>query len=513
MASFFDAVKERIGGAYCNVSDFSVWYAANASELLTGTVAEAPAEVQEQLFRHWNQLACGVSPDTPLPAVFDKPFTGGQCEKPYNVSYRFYATDSGGQIISGSDSGLITTAPLVGAISYGSTTEGGVEKTWLYWNNGASRQFLFQEDGIFYQGEYYTAEIVEFSVDTTDGSPDDCGDISTALPADNNPLVDTTDINYEDENGDPQTAQGVEFTFGLPFLEPDGTISVPYEVCYNGFCTKGKQNFGEGVSVISEPPFKLEELTEDIGELLDEKDRTDEVLDALSAAEANQEKHLGISSLTLAVSTFNAQQLSFNSGDYIPSIATAVSTAFDVVDEGSKYSDLLINNSGRDDKEWLDSSSIISSSTNLLTGLKEQHYLNGLLIDISNAKLSLLMNSLKGQSLVGRNSYELQPLAYGIDRGYGDLSGYVEELVTSAEAPAGVGDTTVGDEENLFVATIPSVATDIATGIQAINQDLEAVTSQGITELENDLSEQDIDNEAPESLESADPSAQQVAQT
>ena len=298
MTSFFDAVKEKLGNAYCTVSDFQVWIASQASVILEGTSAEGAAQIQEELYRYWNQLACGVDPMTPLPSDFDEQFPNGQCEGTRYLITGTYeqAFRSNGAIerIQGFNAGIhlgpitkirITPDTPLPASNAEAIVQGVRTNLFSVSNNRKINR------------------IVSVTLTPQGSDPDNCGGPGAELNPTNQPLTDVTDIDYQDENGNPQTAEGVEFTFGLPILEPDGTISVPYEVCYEGFCLKGKLNFGAELKVIPEPPFKTEEpndnLLEEISDLLDEKDRTDEVLeklceilDAIEDLENNQDFHI-----------------------------------------------------------------------------------------------------------------------------------------------------------------------------------------------------------------------------
>lgn len=256
MAGWWESIKSTVKNAYCDVSDFATWYAAEVADLLDETKLDDLGEAQRDLFVYWNNLACGKSPLTPLPPAFEPSFSGGQCTNlnyimRYNISYVDFTgiqrNDQFGNFSVGAVSGKVATATVTtGAISGNRTQILGT---------------YFNENGDGGTGEInFSARnpnpnlVVNSIVMIPTSGVDNCGNPTGKLTPTNEPFTDTRDVTYTDEFGVEQTATAVQFTYGLPVVEPDGTISVPYEVCYDNFCFKGKTNFGDELVVKPEPP-------------------------------------------------------------------------------------------------------------------------------------------------------------------------------------------------------------------------------------------------------------------
>lgn len=279
MASFYESVKQKLANAYCGISDFSVWYSAHAAQLLENTPVGGLANVQAAIFRHWNTRVCHASPDSALPPAFSPPFTGGQC-----VGKRYLIRIT----VNFSDTTIAyDLSPYAGGGIFGKITEVLVYRK----NNSTWRKIVYNSGASTIDENWRAPGFSSYSVSISPFSGvDDCGDpeAAGATPS-NEPLTHTEDVDYEDENGIPQVASGVNFTFGLPYLEEDGTISVPYEVCYAGVCYQGKLNFGDVLKVITDPIFKTAENVENILETLEElKKKIDEIEVFASVPEAYQ---------------------------------------------------------------------------------------------------------------------------------------------------------------------------------------------------------------------------------
>lgn len=284
--SFWDSIKSAVGNAYCEVSDFATWYAANVADLLDETKLDNLAEAQRDLFVYWNSLACGKDTDNALPPAFSSPFVGGQC---VGVTY---STTASFTYISRSDGATRTqtrTVTTIGKVS-------SVELINVVTGNGTAIR-ITHAGGVITTGTINTvansARLVSVTNNRADGLPDNCGSPPpTGSVPSRQPFTQTRDITYTDDTGASATATAVQFTYGLPIIEPNGTISVPYEVCYNNFCFKGKTNFGDELVVKPEPPNQnaLPPL-QTVGESTGEGTETpDPELDGEPLPEAEKEK-------------------------------------------------------------------------------------------------------------------------------------------------------------------------------------------------------------------------------
>lgn len=284
--SFWDSVKDAIGTAYCTTSDFTVWYTAEVADLFENTSLEGLTQLQKELVQFSNSVFCGKDPDSSLPPSLTPPFTGGQCA---GVAY---STTASFTYVSRSDGATRTqtrTVATVGKVA-------SVELINVVTGNGTAIR-ITHAGGVITTGTINTvansAQLVSVTNNRADGLPDNCGDpLPAGLTPTNQPFTETKDVTYTDENGASATATAVQFTYGLPFIEPDGTVSVPYEVCYDNFCFKGKTNFGDEIFVNPEPPYKdalppLQTVGESTG---DGTETPDPELDGEPLPEAEKEK-------------------------------------------------------------------------------------------------------------------------------------------------------------------------------------------------------------------------------
>lgn len=250
MATFWESIKNALGNAYCTVSDFSVWYATQAAALVDSTNVDELGELQRDLFIYWNSLVCGGDTDSIVPAQFNPPFTGGQCVgASYSTQIAVDVYNSSGVFITTST----RTQSLIGQI----------KRIFLRTSKIVSIEHNFPNATVI--NDVFTLSVSStnyyqnprfLSITRTGGLPDNCGNPPAYSAPTNQPFVTSRDITYTDEFGASKTATAVQFTYGLPFIEPDGSVSVPYEVCYDSFCFKGKTNFGEEFLIKPEPPNK-----------------------------------------------------------------------------------------------------------------------------------------------------------------------------------------------------------------------------------------------------------------
>jgi len=253
MSGWWDSVKSSLKNAYCEVSDFSVWFTGNVADALDETKYDDLGELQRDLFAYWNKIACGGNPETEFPAALEPPFFGGQCTG--NVQYLVTAqvderTSAGGFVRTITNTvfgvGVVRGAFLV------ASNKGAVVRF------GDTLPYTQGTIAVLGSTSNVLANPRITKIVRNDGKPDTCGDPPAAgITPSGQPLSVTRDITYTDESGVSATATAVQFTYGLPIIEPDGTVSIPYEVCYDNFCFKGRTNFGgDLVEVRPEPPYQ-----------------------------------------------------------------------------------------------------------------------------------------------------------------------------------------------------------------------------------------------------------------
>lgn len=272
MAGWWESIKSAVGNAYCEVSDWSVWYATQVAELLDGTKIDDLGEAQRDIFRHWNNLVCDGEPDDPIPLALQPAFIGGQCE---NLTYRMTVGFSAKFNATGNRQSFSASYEALGALNAPVGEVQGADWGIRFSNSQGSSFFSSQLPTFSYSEQTIDSISVCLKTgtntyDCSESAITTCGSPSGATPT-NQPIVVTRDIDYIDKDGNPQTAENVVFTYGLPFVEEDGTISVPYEVCYDDFCYRGKTNFGDSLVVIPAPPELVllppnQELDEPVGE-------------------------------------------------------------------------------------------------------------------------------------------------------------------------------------------------------------------------------------------------------
>lgn len=248
MPSWWESAKNIAKNAYCEVAEFGEWYAGGVATLLDETRLDELAEFQLEYAQWANRKFCGKKPSTSVPDFLKPKFTGGQC---IGVSYRIQAR---GNVPSVSTQPSLVNASLINVVRTGAIVDVGIR-------NNPTNYVLF----VVHAGG--TSDITNFSkaswgqpvytsitVTRTDGLPDNCGSLSPSVPPNSNPLVVVRDIDYDDESGTPQTDEDVTFTFDTPIREPDGTVSIPYTICKDGFCVKGKVNLGDELIASDDSP-------------------------------------------------------------------------------------------------------------------------------------------------------------------------------------------------------------------------------------------------------------------
>lgn len=265
MPNWWESAKNIAKNAYCEVAEFGEWYAGGVATLLDETKLDELAEFQLEYAQWANRKFCGKSPSASLPSYLNPPFTGGQC---VGVSYRVRVEidyDDGNlnfPVINSDYLGKITEITVINAPNPQTGTGFGALATIKYAGGTMTEQVWFRP---------VTGSLSSITITRTDGLPDTCGSPSGSVPPNSDPLVIVRDIDYEDENGVPQTDEDVTFTFDTPVKEPDGTISIPYTICKDGFCVKGKVNLGDELVVTDDSPSEeylppVVELDDPVGE-------------------------------------------------------------------------------------------------------------------------------------------------------------------------------------------------------------------------------------------------------
>lgn len=280
MANWWESAKSIAKNAYCEVAEFGEWYAGGVATLLDETKLDELAEFQLEYAQWANRKFCGKSPSSSIPSYLEPAFSGGQCSgTAYGINLKIDYVDipqfpinigNGGEIIGAIKS--IDVNPANGSIT-------------VIHNNGNS---TYNSGGrnVPNTGFSVTNLYLPF------GGSDNCGSLSPAIPPNSAPLVIVRDIDYGDENGVPQTDEDVTFTFYTPVKESDGTISIPYTICKDGFCVKGKVNLGDELVATDDSPSEeyllpIVELDDPVG---DGADTPESELDGEELSEADKEK-------------------------------------------------------------------------------------------------------------------------------------------------------------------------------------------------------------------------------
>lgn len=265
MPNWWESAKSIAKNAYCEVAGFGEWYAGGVATLLDETRLDELGEFQLEYAQWANRKFCGKKPSTSIPSFLQPPFTGGQCvDVLYNVtaavdeftsSNVFVRTFTRTRTLGGKILGVTLDTPQLSQFVYGNTTP-PLKSVLLSITSGTNIQ--------------RSPRIT--SITRVDGQADNCGNPPRpSIPPNPNPFTITRNIDYDDENGTPQTDTNVVFTFDTPVKEPDGTISIPYTICKDGFCVKGKVNLGDELIALDDSPSEeylapIVELDTPIGE-------------------------------------------------------------------------------------------------------------------------------------------------------------------------------------------------------------------------------------------------------
>ena len=298
MSNLFDALKEKLGGLYCRSIDAQEWIVnamAQAFEDVeyNGLPAGELAQLSENLYYQWRATACGIPPTGSIPPFLTSDFQGGQCDAPYRVdlSIPYLSSRFGPGVSTPSfnvtgpisaievyeDSGAPGFSPSLAGISIRITHGGGV---------------LEQIYAVNAPGSLTITGAVTKTVTRTDGQADNCGDPGARLNPTDQPYSFTEDVEYTDENGDSQLIPGVDFNLSPPIINPDGSISIPYEVCIGTICFTGVIDIGEQFNVIPDNPLDPVEDADEKTKLDEALDKLCEVLDKLEELETGQDFHV-----------------------------------------------------------------------------------------------------------------------------------------------------------------------------------------------------------------------------
>lgn len=266
MPNWWESAKNIAKNAYCEVAEFGEWYAGGVATLLDETRLDELAEFQLEYAQWANRKFCGKSPSTSTPEYLQPPFTGGQCVGIfYNVVAAVDEMTSAGVFVR-------TITNTVGAIGKIRGAKITTTQKGAFVEFGNAPPYSQSTIAVLGSTSNVLANARIVSLSRGDGLADTCGNPPIpAIPPSDDPLVVVRDVDYDDENGSPQTDEDVTFTFDTPIKEPDGTISVPYTICKDGFCVKGKVNLGDELIALDDSPSEeylapMVELDDPVGE-------------------------------------------------------------------------------------------------------------------------------------------------------------------------------------------------------------------------------------------------------
>jgi hypothetical protein len=237
MATFNDDLVDQVKTGLCITTN-----TARATAALGGRIAgslgyRGGQNTAEDASQFWGN-ASGIFCNRQRPDTADQispPFTGGQCpDERYRVvanGFTWIDADGNTQVNPGSGTIRIGQGPL-------SLVKDRNNQRWRI--ESAGEGFLFSAD-VSSEGPAATIISINPSISTQSGDPDDCGD-PPALPPDYNREQNTynTNVNYTDENGDPQS-EPVDIVYGPTTINENGDFIVPVTVEFGD----GSFSFGD----------------------------------------------------------------------------------------------------------------------------------------------------------------------------------------------------------------------------------------------------------------------------
>lgn len=232
MATFLEEIGRAVRQTACAV--ISVNDAVNG--FMEGIGTPGASEYADRTRALRRQLCDNNDPVVPAPTP---PFTGGQCDTIYAVTYR---------VKNGQSPWAQQTTNFPGPIQglefrSEPAPNDRVRKQWLIKHAGGEDSLILVPSA--FPDQVVLAEIL--NVARIDGQPDDCGDVPTPIP----PYVPTTTtVNISYENNQQITInEDVDVTVFAPQVNLIGGIFAPITISGNNFSLIGNAEFT--------PEFKL----------------------------------------------------------------------------------------------------------------------------------------------------------------------------------------------------------------------------------------------------------------
>lgn len=256
MVSLFEALSDNVQQGLCNSLSLAENTARLGSNFYGSIGLRGASQTSQQAAQMWSNaagIACNREPQD-LSGLTGPPFPGGQCPGTlYAVTTRQRTVVNGNENITQPG-----TANGVGPLSFTSTPPDGSAPNTAYEAvldaGGNPVRFAAVSSGD--PNAQLEAELLVDSVVPLNGGPNNCGDPPGNAPGyEPGPFTTNPTVNYEDENGDPQTTSPT-IVYRPLRTGPGGDFVVPVSVefedgssVFGDFnLTTGDLNFGGGNS-------------------------------------------------------------------------------------------------------------------------------------------------------------------------------------------------------------------------------------------------------------------------